>query len=343
MKLAASILQEQWIVEGQSFPIRPSEEDALYICPLLNSSGLVPKDIHVLHSIVLDNNVLTDLVENRRPANNQFLLNLLRNQPLELNPVFAMIEQRQKFAGATAALHAYAEYLDVHFGWSAAKLGAASFEASLAAAKEALVSNIDLLSGYLGATIFLYHQAAPAVQKLEWLSGLIKSADLPYFQLQFYFAALLFLAKERQDIFSEGDLAKIREDTRLESSLEKQKKKILNLSNDLAIPAVSIFPTAANKQLVWPYIATRDRLVQLFLSQVTCGVIEGFPDGRANGAWTVRKTSLINEHLGPAVERYLPRRLEASSRQQQLIRKARLQAFSDTYIQKCVELRRGDA
>jgi hypothetical protein len=339
MKLVQSLIQEQWIVEGKSFHSRPLDDDSLYICPLLNRSGMVPDGISVLHSLVLDNNVLTDLVEDRRPANNEFLLHLLRTNPVELNPVFAMIEQRQKFGGATAALNAYAEYLDKQFRWSAAKIGAAAFNTSLETAKQALIANIDLLSGYLGATIFLYHQNATATQKLEWLSGLVRNADIPYFQLQFYFAALLFLTKDKPDLFGQKDIEKIRADTKLESTVDKQKKKVLNLSNDLAFPAVSIFPTSLQSQLVFPYIATRDRLVQLFLSEVSCRMVEALPDGRANGAWELRKTGLVYAHLGSVVENHIPRRIEVSSQQQKSVRKSRLQVFSDQYIQKCVELR----
>jgi hypothetical protein len=339
MKPVQPILNEQWIVEGKVFPSRPSEEDSLYICPLLNRFGAVPNGINVLHSLVLDNNVLTDLVENRRPANREFLHRLLRANRIELNPVFAMIEQRQKFGGATEALTAYAEYLEAEFGWSEAKVGAEDFESSLASAKGALTANIDLLSGYLGATIFLYHQSAPAPQKLEWLAGLIKGADIPYFQLHFYFAALLFLTKDKPDLFGKKDLDKIREETKLESSFEKQKKKILNLSNDLALPAVSIFPSSAEPQIVFPYIATRDRLVQLFLSEVSCRFVEALPDGRANGSWEIRKGGLLDTYLGSAVEDHIPRRMKASNEEEKLVRKSRLQAFSDQYIRKCTELR----
>jgi hypothetical protein len=338
MQLVTPLLEEQWIVDGKTHLIRPGEDDALYIRPLLNSTGVVPAGIRVIHSLVLDNNVLSDLVENRRPNNNKFLIDLVRTKPIELNPVFAMIEQRQKYAGATAVLHAYSEYLEENFGWSAAKIGAAAFDSALASAKEQLISNIDLLSGYLGATIFLYHQDAPASQKLEWLSGMIQSSDIPYLQLQFYFAALLFLTRERPDLFRTGDLEKVRSEMKLESSFEKQKKKVLNLSNDLALPAVSIFPTATPNQLVWPYVATRDKLVQLFLSEVSCGLIETLPDGRANGSWALKSTGVVNTHLGPAIAQHLPRRLERTSPQQRLVRKSRLQAFSEQYIQKCVEM-----
>ncbi len=342
MQLVRPIINEQWIVDGQHYQSRPSEEDSLYIAPLLNRSGAVSAGAHVLHSLVLDNNVFSDLIENRRPENNQYLKTLLISTPIELNPVFAMIEQRQKFSGATNALNTYAEYLEREYGWSAAKVGANDFDTALSNAKESLKLNIDLLSGYLGATIFLYHQDASASEKLEWLSGLIRSADLPYFQLQFYFAALVFLSKEKPELFRAGDLEKIQSDLKIVGSFEKQKKKVMNLSNDMALPAVSIFPgSTLENMLIFPYIATRDKLVQLFLSQVTCGFIVNLPDGRANGSWQLKNSSAIKTHLGDAVYRHLPTRQERFTQEQMLVRKTNLQIFSDQYIRRCVEMRAG--
>jgi hypothetical protein len=340
MQLVRPILDEQWIVEGQHYQKRPDVEDSLYVAPILNSTGLAPNEVRVLHSLVLDNNVFSDLVESRRPENNKYIKNLLLSKQVELNPVYAMIEQRQKFTGATSALNAYAQYLENEYGWSAAKIGIESFDAALASAKEALTTNIDLLSGYIGATIFLYHQNARSSEKLEWLSGLIKNSDLPYFQLQFYFAALVFLSKEKPELFRAGDLEKIRTDMKIANTFDKQKKKVMNLSNDLALPAVSIFPTSSPENLlVWPYIATRDKLVQLFLSQVTCGLVEKLPDGRANGAWQLKSSSVVKKYLGHAVDRFLPLRHEHSTRAQMAVRKVNLQIFSDQYIQRCVDMR----
>src|SRR5690554_1868731 len=110
------IIEEQWIIEGQVYNSRPDADDSMYISPLLNNVGLVPSGVCVLHSLVLDNNVFSDMVENRRPENNQYLKSLLLSKPVELNPVYAMIEQRQKFSGATNALNTYAQYLEKEYG-----------------------------------------------------------------------------------------------------------------------------------------------------------------------------------------------------------------------------------
>jgi len=336
------IIQEQWVVDGHVSLARPEVDDALYIKPLLESKGLLRPGAQVLHSLVLDNNVLTDLLEDRRPANNRFLENLLRTSPIELNPVFAMIEQRQKFAKATDALQAYANYLENTFGHSAAKLGTNDFDAALTATKASIIANVDLLSGYLSVTMYLYHQTATAKEKLEWLSGLVRYADLPFFQLHFYFAALVFLAKELPDLFNSKDVVKIARDMEIESTIEKQKKKVLNLSNDLALPTIALFraglPTDA---LVFPYIATRDRLVQLFLSQVICQMVVDAGGGRSNGSWALKEGSLLVAHLGHVISEHLPRRKHSPSKDDISVRKIRLQSFSDLYTSKSVELRAG--
>lgn len=334
------IIQEQWIVEGCASVDRPEVDDALYIKPLLGDKGLLRSGTQVLHSLVLDNNVFTDLLEDRRPANNRFLENLLRTTPIELNPVFSIIEQRQKFAKASDALKAYADYLEKTFGHYVAKRGAKDFEASLAAEKASITANVDMLSGYLSATIYLYHQAATAKEKLEWLAGLVRNADLPYFQLHFYFAALVFLVKELPALFNSKDVEKITGDMKLESTFEKQKKKVLNLSNDLALPTIALFHAGSQPDvLIFPYIATRDRLVQLFLSQVVCQTVIDAGGGRANGSWVLKDRSLLTLHLGCAISDHLPRRMQPSSKDDMAVRKSRLQSFADLYTSKLVELR----
>ncbi|MFD2231348.1 hypothetical protein [Alkalimarinus sediminis] len=342
MQFVSPIIEEQWVVDGQVHQTRP-EIDALYITPLLNNVGLVSKNTRILHSLVLDNNILSDLIENRRPENTQYIKNILVSKPIELNPVIAMIEQRQKYSKATEALHEYACYLEKEFSWTAAKAGLGDFNAALETAKHSLINNIDLLSGYIGAIIYLYHQNVTSAEKLEWLSGMVQHSDLPFFQLQFYFAALMFLSKDKPELFCENDLKKIKKDMKLANCYEKQKKQVMNISNDLALPAVSIFPASTTgNMLTFPYIATRDRLVQLFLSEVTCGMVQEVSNGRANGAWHLRKGRLVSSNLGEVVSKFLPQRLKESTKEQVLIRKLNLRVFSELYIRKCVELRAFD-
>lgn len=334
------IIAEQWVLNGQSHSGRPDADDALYIKPLLQSQGEAAPGMSVLHSLILDNNVFNDLVENRRPENNKFIADLLRGTPLELNPTFAMIEQRQTYAGAPEKLKEYAELLERTFGWSAAKVGAAEFEMSLAESRGAIKANIELLSGYLAATIFLFHQTAPACQKLEWLAGMVKNSDLPCFQLHFYFAALVFLAAESPSLFHPKDVKKIKSDMKIAPNYEEQKAKLANLSNDLALPTLAIFPAGHyGNALVFPYVATRDRLVQLFLSEISCQMIVGAGNGRANGSWELKKTGIIKKHLGEAVETHIPRRYVASSKDDMAVRKMRLAAFTEQYAKLCVELK----
>lgn len=334
------IIAEQWVLDGEVHYERQDADDLLYIKPLLQSHGEVAPGFSVLHSLILDNNVFNDLIENRRPENNKFLADLLRTTPLELNPTFAMIEQRQNYAGAPEKLREYAELLERTFGWSAAKVGAAEFEISMAESRSAIKANIELLSGYLAATIFLFHQDVPAITKLEWLAGMVKNADLPFFQLHFYFAALVFLAAESPSLFHPKDVKKIKSDMKIAPTYEEQKTKLANLSNDLALPALAIFPaTNYGNALVFPYVATRDRLVQLFLGEISCQMVVDAGNGRANGSWELKKTGVINMHLGTAVDRHIPRRYVASSREDMAVRKVRLQAFTEQYAKLCVEFK----
>lgn len=335
------ILEEQWIDVGKAYTERTDAESLLYIKPLLQNIGAVRSDVVVLHSLVLDNNVFTDLLQNRYPENNRFLENIVRKIPIELNPILAIIEQRQKYGKATDALKAYAEYLDITFGSSAAKHGVVEFENSLLMHKESLTQNIDLLSGYLSAITYLYHLKGTAGEKLEWLSGLIKNADLPYFQLHFYFAALVFLAKESPHLFYSKDIQKINKDMKIESTFEGQKKKIMNLSNDLALPAMALFHAGTPVgTIVFPYIVTRDRLVQLFLRELTCQQVQDAGLGRSNGDWRLKNGGLLYNKLGSFIQKHFPYRFNTSTKEDIAIRKVNLKEFESSYLMKSLELKK---
>lgn len=338
--LIKSLIDEQWVLDGVPQETRPVEDDALYIKPLIQSTGVAVDDRIFLHSLILDNNIFSDLVENRRPENSEYIAKLLRSHPIELNPVIAMIEQRQKYAGASEKLHEYAELLERNFGWSEAKQGAVEFDASMEATRKAIAANVQLLSGYLAAIVYLFHQTATAASKLEWLSGLVQNSDLPFFQLHYYFAALMFLAAERPELFNNKDLKKIKSDMKIAKSQQEQQTKLQNLSYDLALPALALFPTKSyGNALVFPYIATRDRLVQLFLSQVSCQMIVDMGDGRANGSWILNKSGMLHAHLGDVIEAYIPRRSSSSSKDDISVRKSRLAAFSEQYIRLSVGMK----
>ncbi len=337
-KLVEPLIEATWVVDGQTVASPPGDSDALYIRPMLHRKGAVPAATNVLHSLVLDNNVLTDLIEGRRSANTEYLEDLLRSKPLELNPVLAMFEQRQKFGGASQALHAYAKLLEQRFGARTAKRNAGIFDSLLEAGKPDLARNIELLSGYLPAILFIYHQPGSARFKLEWLSELIKSVNLPILQLPFYLAAMLFLVKEQPTLFRTKVIGKVRQDTKLQASLDEQKKAVLNLGHDVMLPAMALFPAGLVNTLVFPYIATRDYLLQDFLGEIRCDAVLALSDGRANGAWKLNPNGRLHTHLGAEVDNFLTYRLDPGCKSERSVRRANLHAFSDSYLSKCLAL-----
>jgi hypothetical protein len=340
--LVEPLIGETWVVNGQQVMTPPGDTDALYIRPMLHQRGVVPSGTKVLHSLVLDNNVFADIVGDRRSANTEFLDALLRIKPLALNPLLAMLEQREKFGGASQALHDFAELLGKRFGVWAAKQNAGTFDRLLEDGKPALVQNIDLLAGYMPAILYIYHQNGSAEFKLEWLGGMIKELDLPFFQLPFYLGALLFLAKEQPTLFRNKVISKVRKDTKLASTIEEQRIAVRNLAHDAMLPAMALFSAGAQAEIVFPYIATRDYLLQDFLAEVRCSAIVPLPDGRANGVWELNPAGRLHAQLANAVIRFLPRRTNLASKVQKSIRHASLRAFSNSYLEKCVSLKQAD-
>lgn len=92
------IIPEHWVIDGIPQKKISSNEDSLYIKPLLPDDFVVAaKNVH--HTLILDVNIMKDLIEERRPQNNRYLENLFKTVPIELNPIYAMTEQRQKILG----------------------------------------------------------------------------------------------------------------------------------------------------------------------------------------------------------------------------------------------------
>jgi hypothetical protein len=195
--LVRHLVAEHWVVDGVPQSDHPGNADAMYIKPLMPEGCPLPLGKRVIHSLVIDNNIFIDLVDSRRPENKEYLQTLLRSVALELNPTIAIVEQRQRYPLASEELAKYAEYLANEFGHTAARDGTAEFEANLADAKASLVSNAESFTAYLAAIVYLYHLERSASEKFIWLSGMVKESDLPFFPLQFFFAALVFLVKEK--------------------------------------------------------------------------------------------------------------------------------------------------
>lgn len=333
------ILPEQWIVDGVSSDVRPPDE-SLYIRPLMNPE-LLNASGPIVQTLVLDNNVLSDLVQSRRPGNATYLENLLKRYPIELNPVVALLEQRQKYALASQALVDYAGYLERAFGHKIPSENVESFERTLNECRPEVLKNMETLAGYLPLTVFLYHQDWPVEKKLEAYAGIATANDLPIFQLHFYFAALMFLSRERPELFQQKDLDKIKEDMKKKQSVEAQWIRILNLANDLLFPAMSLFSGGLSQNTtMFAYAATRDRSSQLLLSEVVCQAVVYTADGRANGQWELAPGRLLDQYLGATVRRLLPRR-EAAERTREHAREVRqthLRAFAQQYVERIVEL-----
>jgi hypothetical protein len=339
--IISSILDEQWVVDGKVFSSRCYGDDAMYIKPLLNQKGIVPPGTNVLHSLVIDNNILSDLLENRKPENNAFLKRILMNNPIELNPVLALCEQRQKYSKASDALKEFADYLYKEFGHDVAAQNIDAFEASLSESRGKLIENAIIMSGYLSIIVYLYNQEWAAKEKLSCLSGMIEAANLPFYQVHFLFGALVFLVKESPHLFYDDDVKKVSEDMKIENSVDRQNKKIMSLSNDMMLPISAVFSAGTiGNTIVYPYIVTRDRLVQLFLSQISCGMLVEVGNGMKNGRWDPIKGRLLQTHLGQAIAEYTPHRHQAKVVDEIAVRRSLLKAFSETWVERSVALRK---
>jgi hypothetical protein len=339
MEFSEQIIQhlvaEHWVVDGVPQPDAPGDADAMYIKPLMLEGCLLPLRKRTLHSLVIDNNIFIDLVDSRRPENKDYLQALLRSVPLELNPTIAIVEQRQKFPRASEELAKYAEYLANEFGHTAARDGTAEFEANLFDAKASLVSNTESFTAYLAAIVYLYHLDKSASEKFIWLSGMVRESDLPFFPLQFFFAALVFLVKERPLLFSRAACEKVTKDMKVKSDVAGHANNLANLANDLLFPTLALFGSNSNVTVV-PYVATRDRLVQIFLSQIFCGAIHDLGNGRCNGEWGIMPGCVLDEEMGDLIRAHYPKRSESSRRGVHVdnvaVRKGRLEAFKDNFI-----------
>lgn len=338
-QLVEPLIGETWVVDGKATNIRPQAVNALYITPLVHQMGVAPSELRILHSVLVDNNVLTDMLENRRPSDLKYLTELFRSMPLEFNPVMALIEKRQNYAGASQSVHDLAELFGRTFGSWEAKSNAVEFDKILEQGKPEIATNVELLSGYIPAITYLYHQRGSAEGKLEWLGGLVRENDLPYLQIPFYLAALFFLIKDKPQLFPQAVVSKVTKDTKLQSNVELQKKAALNITHDVMLPATALFSAGLTDTFVVPYIATRDYLLQELLGQIRCEVIVTMADGRANGAWQLNPNGQLHAQLANVISSHMPRRTSPSLEHEMSGRRARLRAFSDSYLDKCLELR----
>ncbi|MBD2222785.1 hypothetical protein H6G33_38380 [Calothrix sp. FACHB-1219] len=232
---------------------------------------------------------------------------------------------------------AYQKFIFSAFGVQIPAAAVDQLDASLDALKLTLIANIDVLSGYLALTIYLYHSDLPMIDKLRSLADTILMRDLPIFQLHFYFAALVFLARDKPQLFAPEDLKKIKNDMKIDKDVDGQWKKVRNLAHDLAFPAMSLFTSGVPGGSVYPYVATRDRLSQLLLSEVTCTLAQSLPGGAANGAWIPHSGRHLDSHFGQHLLAMMPQRTQVTTPQDVVTRGANLLKVAQEYVERLID------
>ncbi len=142
-QLIEPLVQETWVMDGNALDARPQDANALYIAPLVHQLA-APQDLRIIHS-VLRQQCPDRHVGESTSVRSPVLSNLFRSTPLELNPVMALIEKHQNFAGASQSVYDLAELLGRTFGSWTSKANAADFERILPQGKPEMARNIDLL------------------------------------------------------------------------------------------------------------------------------------------------------------------------------------------------------
>lgn len=329
------LIPQTSVLDGNIVSDDFDESDSLLIIPLFNNLGAVSKGAVVRHSLILDTNVLNDILEKRKPENTRFLNKLFKTIPIEINPTYAFIEKSQGRSAAETKddVYEYSNYLKDEFNWSEALKNADLFFEEIDKEKKSTYSNIELLSGYIPAIIYIYNSNISAKEKLEWLHSLIIHNDLPVFQVHYYFAGLVFLSKEIPDLFGTMNLKKIKKDMKIHHSYENISRSVNNLSNDLAFPYLApIVGHNKNIDIVVPYIATRDRLMKTLLKSITCDHIEPQPNGRVNLNWSMRKGGILFNHFHDSSAKYIPVPNAPNNSEKIKLKKMRLIAFRESFI-----------
>lgn len=267
---------------------------------------------------------------------------------MELNSIYGLIEQWQTYVAAPDALKCYANYMRDHFGVNYAASELSATQLMFAESTPKVATDLERFVGFVPAILYLYElpEKKSAQSKLEDLFGLVKYAELPFFMIHFYYAALIFLMQERQELFLRGDLRKLKDDLKdlrkvmkTESDPRKRTHGIRNIAMDLALPATSLFRVGLPPDtLMFPYLVTRDRILQLLLSEIECVEVHEHGNGQASGHWNLRTGGLLDRHLGEAIRRCLADRAITKNHEELSMKGSRLQAFSDLYTQKLLDL-----
>lgn len=348
------IIKKTWVSDGIAYDKSPSDERSyLYIKPMLESFDTTNnQNLKIQHSLVLDSNVFIDLRDQgKKDANGNLktddgllktisrLESIIRDSNVEMNAMFALIENRQISPCPATDLKNWIQYLNNTFGKNLSNQDSQQLEANLEALKQQVMSSMNALAAYLSATIYLYHQDGTAQEKILQLIEWVVDDDLPFFHTHFYFAELVFLDKQFRldnlDIFNVKQRKKIKDEMERGKTIEKHKKKLMNLTNDLLLPTMAFNSAgySADTQ-IFPYIATSDRLVQLFLEQVVCHAKLG--DSGKQLSWSRKKESLLDVHFNKI---NLPKRTASSPPSIEEIsrRNKNLTDFCAKYVRKSVE------
>lgn len=339
-----------WMADGVASETRTYSEFEVLVTPLIQRRKMLCPGMSALHSLVVDSNLMIDLEancergrESSRPDPTPWIEWALHLHGMELNFVQALIERWQNDPDPERRTAVFCRCLRERFGVSDADADPVRYTGLFSQHRASIRPDMDRFVGFVPIILFLLQTSKrTAQQNLLDLFGIIEAADASFFLIHFYYAALLFLFHEQPKLFHQKDQKKLAEDLKIGTTKEKIDKSIFSISIDLSLLATPLFSVGLPPDvLLFPYFATRDRSLQLLLSEIECEEIHDAGKGQANGRWVIRKGGLLDKNLGDTIESCLRRRSQGFNHIDIAARRNRLDALSEVYRDKLVALRRG--
>lgn len=267
-------------------------------------------------SIILDTNVFSFIRQKPNLESIQKLVAFAAKNKLNLDPSFALLEQRLRHGNPSEALNGFAASIKQNFGQEISTENIQTMNNFMDVIAPSLKENIKLVRDFLPLIKQIWNMKSSFEQKVVELATQIESQNLPRFLFAYLFAATAFYIKANSDHFDSKVFDKVQSDMSISSVKYKEEDRRWNVAFDISIflYCVEVMRNASFPDTIFlTTIASADVSFPVFAQNIKCCAVDHDPESkRTCGYWGLTPVGCFDEPTRDFVIKEFPKPLSSS-------------------------------
>jgi hypothetical protein len=267
-------------------------------------------------SIILDTNVFSFIRQKPNLECIQKLVKFAAENGLNLDPSFALLEQRLRHGNPSEALKNYATSLKKNFGQEIPAKNIQTMNKFMDEIAPKLEPNIKLIRDFLPLIKQIWNAKSSFEQKVEELARQIERRNLPRFLFVYLFATTSFYIKVNSSKFDAEIFDKIQSDMSISPNKSNEESRLWNVAFDISIFTYCVEVTrnaSFQNTLFLTKIASADGSFPVFAKNIKCCEVQHDPNQKRTwGYWGLSPLGSFDDALRCFIMQKFPKPLNQS-------------------------------